>query len=283
VKGSTGDLATDSILPLQDTGRVRIEDKEIVSDLSDVAVSNHLLVRVVARRRRFIRTDFKYSIFDTGYFRDCSFDSCDFTGCRFTGTSFAGSKFSGCKFDYAVFERTLIDSSLLDTECPALENLKMRFARTLRLNYQQIGDAKSANRAIEIELQATRAHLQKACRSPESYYRHKYKGPTRVRMYLEWSIFVLLDWIWGNGESILKLSRAILLVLGAIALIEVLFFKNPYSVLDYVGSLGAAPQVFFGVLAPKYYASWYLTMIVFVRLIAFAFFMSITIKRLNRR
>ena len=75
--------------------------------------------------------------------------------------------FTGCKFDYSIFERTLIDADLLDTECPGQENLKMRFARTLRMNFQQVGDAKAANRAIKVELQATMAHLHKAWRSTE--------------------------------------------------------------------------------------------------------------------
>jgi uncharacterized protein YjbI with pentapeptide repeats len=89
------------------------------------------------------------------------FDSCDFTGCRFTASNFYTSTFSDCKFEYAVFERTLIESDILDTECPGPDNLKLKFARTLRMNYQQLGDAKSANKAISVELQATKQHLSK--------------------------------------------------------------------------------------------------------------------------
>ena len=47
----------------------------------------------------------------------------------------------------------------------------MRFARTLRMNYQQLGDARAANKAIEIE--ATEIHLHKAWSSKQSYYRSK--------------------------------------------------------------------------------------------------------------
>jgi hypothetical protein len=70
-------------------------------------------------------------------------------------TQFSGAKFSGCKFDYATFEKTLIDARVLDTECPGLENLKMRFARSLRTNFQQLGDADAVNKAMRVELSAT--------------------------------------------------------------------------------------------------------------------------------
>ena len=52
----------------------------------------------------------------------------------------------------------------------------MKFARTLRMNYQQLGFAESVNKAIQIELQATEIHLYKAWRSNEAYYRKKYAG-----------------------------------------------------------------------------------------------------------
>ncbi len=156
-----------------DSNRVKIEDKRVDGDVADVDLKNHLFVRLVAKERRFTRIDFKYSIFDTCYLRKCVFDSCDFTGCRFIGTSLYGSSFSGCKLDYSIFERTIVDDDLLDSGCPGMENLKMRFARTLRTNYQQLGDSKSANKAIRVELDAMEVYLHKGWHSNESYYRHK--------------------------------------------------------------------------------------------------------------
>src|SRR5260370_38204585 len=136
------------------------------------------------------------------------FDSCDFTGCRFVATSFHGSKFSGCRFEYSTFERTLVDDDILDTECPGPDNLKMRFARTLRMNYQQLGDATSANKAIGVELQASKVHRLKAWRSNESYYRKNDSGGKEVRAFLVWVKFRSLYFIWGNGESASKQLRA---------------------------------------------------------------------------
>jgi hypothetical protein len=148
-------------LEFSDTNRKKVEDKKIDGNLTDAELSNLLFVRLVAKEKEFTKIDFKYCIFDTCYLRQCLFDRCDFTGCRFVGTSFYGSRFSGCKFDYSIFERTIVATDLLRDCCPAPENLKMKFARTLRVNYQQLGDAQAANIAIHVELEATSEHLWK--------------------------------------------------------------------------------------------------------------------------
>jgi hypothetical protein len=211
------------------------------------------------------------------------FDSCDFTGCRFTATNLHGARFQGCKFDYAIFERTLIDSDILDTECPGSDNLKMRFARTLRMNYQQLGDARAANKAISVELDATQSHLHKSWVSRESYYRRKYRGWRRVRAFAEWLEFKVLDAVWGNGESTWKLIRAAVVILIGMSLVDVFSFRDPNRIDSYGKALLDSPQMFFGTSPPSHYHGGYLTAILIVRLVMFGFFMSIVIKRFNRR
>jgi hypothetical protein len=268
---------------LSDSGRVQQIDKKFDIDVLEGNFANQLFVRLVAKGKRFTKVDFKYSIFDTCYLRNCMFDSCDFTGCRFVATSFHGSKFSGCRFDYSTFERTLVEDDILDTECPGPDNLKMRFARTLRMNYQQLGDATAANKAIGVELQASKVHKLKAWHSNESYYRKKYSGGKRVRAFLDWLSFKFFDFIWGNGESALKLLRATAIALFVMSLIDVMAFRDPQRLDSYVHAFSDAPQTFLGTLSPSHYRSPYLTAILLARLVAFGFFMSIIIKRFNRR
>ena len=112
-----------------------------------------------------------------------------------------GLKFTGCKFDYANFERTIIEGDVLDNCCPGWDNLKLKFARTLRVNFQQLGDSELANKAIKVELDATEIHLKKSWHSNESYYRKKYCGWKRVGKFFEWLKFQILDFIWENGEN----------------------------------------------------------------------------------
>jgi len=159
----------------------------------------------------------------------------------------------------------------------------MKFARTLRVNYQQLGDAQAANMAIHVELDATGEHLWKAWHSNVSYYRRKYPKIKRIKAFFDWLGFKILDWIWGNGESAWKLLRAVLILFALIAFKDVFAHRDPWQVGSYLAAAMRAPQIFLGTLSPSNYSAGYLSAIVFCRLVAFAFMMSIVIKRLNRR
>lgn len=245
---------------------------------------NHFFQRLGAKEVTFDGVDFSFTIFDTCYFRKCVFQNCNFTGCRFTASNLYGSSFNGCKFDYAIFERTIVDSDILDLGCPGHENLKLRFARTLRANFQSLGDANSVNKAIGVELAATMEHYLKAWKSTESYYRSKYKGWARAKMFVEWLNFRLWDYVWGNGESLWKLGRAVVATLAAMAIADVfLKQKDSLMITSYLKSFIHVPAVFFGIKAPSEYPELYLAIILVVRLIMVGFLLSIIIKRFSRR
>jgi len=270
-------------MPTVSSNREHHLDEKFDSNISDANFSNKLFMRLVAKGKRFENVDFKYTFFENCYLRKCVFDSCDFTGCRFIGVNFYGTSFSGCKFEYATFERTIIDSDILDTGCPGWDNLKLRFARTLRMNYQQLGDSESANKAIKVELDATKVYLHKAWQSNESYYRKKYARSKCAGMFFKWLNFKVLDVIWGNGESIYKLIISIMIFLIVMSFIDVIAFKNITQVSSYLSSFLKMPAVFLGILSPPYYPSLYLSLIFLVRLVAMGFFLSIIIKIFNRR
>ncbi|MGF1718343.1 pentapeptide repeat-containing protein [Photobacterium chitinilyticum] len=268
---------------LDDSQRETLTDKMFKGEEADSGYSNKFFIRLVGLRIVFRNVDFKYCIFDAAYLRNCTFESCDFTGCRFINSNLVGSAFNGCKFDYATFEKTQIDTDILQSGCPGSENLKLKFARSLRTNYQQLGDAKAANKAISIELNATEDHLYKAWISKESYYRNKYKGVVRATLFAEWLEFKLLDFIWGNGESAYKLFRAVFLVLLLITVYDVFNFGDPNAVSNYWSSFIKSPQILFGVNGSSEYPGSFLAVVFATRLVMFGFFMSIIIKRFNKR
>jgi hypothetical protein len=257
-------------------------DQEWVDRVSDVSYSDFIFQRVSAKHVRFENVDFRYSVFDTSYFRDCTFDSCNFTGCRFVGSSFPGSAFLGCRFDYAVFERTFIDSDVLDNIWPPYENLKLRLARTLRTNYQTLGDTDAANKAILVELHATRVHLSKAWRSREAYYRNKYSGAERAIAFLAWARFVVGDFIWGNGESASRLLRTFLLIIILIATFDTILSRNAGLIDDWVGAFVDATAVFLGTKQSQYPALIE-ALIALSRYILLGLFVSILVRRFSRR
>lgn len=269
---------------LTDSHRVEHKDKAVPQDVANSDWSNLQLIRLVAIRRRFTSVSFANTTFDSCYLRDCQFDSCNFTGAKFSSTNLHGAKFTGCTFDYATFERTIIDDDILTDNCPAYENQKMRFARTLRTNYQQIGDAAAANHAIRVELDATEIHLRKAWQSNDHYYRKKYPGLfNRTKQFVSWAQFKLLDYTWGNGESLAALFRAVAVLIVAIAVLDLSLNPSAFSFSGTYAALWRAPQIFLGIAPPNYISPGWLTIITLVRLIAFGLFMSILIKRFNRR
>lgn len=266
------------------SGKKIITDQKFDSDQSNAQYANHIFIRLVAKKRYFTNVDFRYTSFDNCYMRNCRFDSCDFTGCRFVNTQFPGTEFTGCKFDYATFEKTLIEPRILDTNCPGHENLKMRFARSLRTNFQQLGDASAANKAIRVELNATEIHLRKAWQSNESYYRSHHPGLLgRSLAFFEWLKFKILDFVWGNGENLSRLMRSILMILALMAIKDTFAYGDPAKVQSYLTSFTKSFAVFFGTLSPDDYGRPYLALITCIRLVTVGFFLSIIIKRFNRR
>jgi len=185
---------------------------------------------------------------------------------------------------YATFEKTFIDSSVLETECPGYENLKSRFARTLRTNFQQLGDAVSVNKAMQVELSATEIHLRKAWQSNESYYRSHNRGAlTRTLAFVEWLQFKALDFVWGNGENLSRLIRFVLIVLALMTLCDVIVDGDPGYVPSYLASFSRSFEIFLGTMMPDDYWKGYLAFITCVRLVVVGFFLSIVIKRFSRR
>lgn len=291
IEGKQSEAAPDST-QVAPSGRIPIIDQKFISKhIISTNYQNRLFQRVVAKGILFERVNFSFSLFDTCYLRNCRFSECNFTGCRFLASNLHGSSFRECTFDYVVFERTIVDSEIFDSCSPRSENLKLRFARTLRTNFQTQGDVASINKAIHVELEATQEHLWKSWISPEEYYRNKYRGWIRVKMFFEWSSFKLLDAIWGNGESVMKLGISVCVLLGIMAFIDYESPSRPWLAMSsgthivsqFLMSLRRVPAIFFGAKSPSNYNDLYLAAIVFIRLISVSFLMSIVIKRYSRR
>lgn len=95
--------------------------------------------------------------------------------------------------------------------------------------------------------------------------------------------FKVLDFVWGNGENPYKLLRSLILLLIGMSLFDVFNYKDPTKVTSYSDAFLKMPEVFLGVTSPTNYPTWYSAIIYFMRLVAMGFFMSIIIKRFNRR
>ncbi|MFL9582726.1 pentapeptide repeat-containing protein [Stenotrophomonas sp. AB1(2024)] len=281
VKSADGD---DLPVALLKGNRLELKDRYIALDVADSKeLALKIYVRLTAKMIRFKNVSFQHCVFDSCYLNKCVFDSCDFTGSRFVACNLHQSSFSGCNFEYVTFERCHIDDDILESEAPSRENLKMRFARSLRMNFQQVGDARAVNRAIRLELEATSVYLKKSWSSSETYFSKKYPGWKRLPQFLKWIEFKILDAVWGNGESTFKLLRAIVVTHVVIAIYSTVAFADPWDIRSYLSNLASAPGVFFGIENPYAYPVWISGLVSACRLLSFAFLTAILVKRFGRR
>lgn len=264
--------------------RLEVKDRYIAFNVVDSKkLAFKIYIRLYAKKIRFKNVSFQHCVFDSCYLNNCVFDSCDFTGSRFVACNLHQTSFSGCNFEYVTFERCQIDDDILESEAPSRENLKMRFARSLRMNFQQVGDAKAVNRAIRLELEATSVYLKKSWSSSETYFSKKYPGWKKLPQFVKWIEFKALDIVWGNGESTFKLLRAIVATHVVIAIYSTVAFSNPWDIRSYLSNLAAAPGVFFGISNVYDYPVWVSGLVSACRLLSFAFLTAILVKRFGRR
>jgi len=251
--------------------------------LHDQSLKNSQFKRMVAIKKQFVNCDFRNSEFDSAYIRDCVFNSCDFTGCKFNQSNLRGSSFSGCRFDYSEFRQTHIEPEILDDGLPMWVNLQQKFIQSLRVNFREIGDVDSENKAIVAELNATKAHLKKSWSSKSPYYRSKFNGFERFVVFIEWIVFCVLDFFWGNGESVLKLARSFVVALIVIAAFDLFIYGDWTTTLGIQDAFIRSCEMFFGISHPDEYSSFILSFLTFLRYVMLACFVSIIIKRFAKR
>jgi hypothetical protein len=252
---------------------------------------NYLFIRAIAKNIIFKNIDFSITYFENCYLRDCRFIRCNFEGAKFAGCNLVGSYFEDCNFDYVTFEKTFVDDEIF--ECaPQKDNLKYKFARSLKLNYASIGDYIKSSKAVTIELAATKSHLKYSWLSGEEWYKLKYGGiKRRSEQFWKWLKVSVLDFVWGNGESLWRLIRFNLLIFSLLTFYHIIekSIKNAFEILEVF--IIKVPSTYFGITVIdtnqknyfEYYPAWLSLMLVITRLICFGLLMSIIIKKYNRR
>lgn len=232
-------------------------------------------INLSSLKKTYKNVDFSYSIFDNAYFRDCFFTDCKFVGTIIKNSNFKGAKFKNCTFDYCFFEKTQISINILFENSPQGENIKSAFARNLRTNFQQLGDSRNVNRAILIELEATREHLKKICYSHSSHYREKYQGLRRLKGFKDYYIFIIFDFIWGNGESLWKLLQTFLFIIFLLSSID-LYYNFTFNIFRGFNLLLGGTKLG---LIPEIWGSVF----ILIRLIIMSLLTALIIKKISRR
>lgn len=263
---------------IKDSFVKKLENKYVTQDTITNDYKNFKykhFVNLSSKDKIYEQVDFSYSILDNAYFRDCTFNNCKFIGTIIKNSNFKGAKFKNCTFDYSFFEKTQISINILYENSPQRENIKSSFARNLRTNFQQLGDSRNVNRSILIELEATREHLKKICYDHSSHYRDKYTGLLRIKGFKDYYTFIFFDFIWGNGESLWKLIRTFILMIGLVCFIDYYYNNNTHFLRGFNLLLGTTPIV----NIPETWNSIFL----FLRLLIMSLLTALIIKRISRR
>lgn len=266
-------------MELQEHTKPVIENKELRGEVRNEDLSLRELSRVFAVGVAFFDVSFKQSDLSGCYFRNCRFVRCNFTGATIKDSNLRGSQFEGCDFRYTNWEKTALDGHFLDTCLPSEQNLARDLARSLRVNFSQIGNYDAVNKTASIEVGLTGQHLYNAAYSRQSYYRNKYKDWSRISHALAHAQWKALDLLWGNGESILRVMLSGL----AIVIVATLSLMHDHSQLIFSDALWTAFSGFWGISGGTQLPDSYAVVLTIIRFILFGLFMAILVKRLSRR
>lgn len=266
-------------MALKEHTKLIIENEEFYDEIRGEDYSVRRLSRVFAKGVAFTDVSFKQCDFANCYFRNCRFIRCDFTGATIKESNFRGAQFEGCDFRYTSWEKTILDEHFLDTCLPSEENLARDLVRSLRVNFAQIGNYDAVNKAASMEVSLTGKHLYNAAYSGQSYYRSKYKGLSRISSAIGHAQWLILDLLWGNGESILRVALSGLVVV----IIAATFMVYNHSQLAFLDALWSAFSGFWGIQVGTKLPEAYAVILTIFRFILFGLFMAILVRRLSKR
>jgi hypothetical protein len=255
-----------------------LEGMEFTVNVSNEDYSRHDLTRIYAVRITFTKVTFKQSNFSDCYFRNCRFVDCDFTGAFIRTSNLQGSQFENCSFRYTTWEKSRLDDDFMDNCLPNEENLARDLVRSLRVNFTETGNYEAVNRAAAIEVRLTGQHLYKAAYSREAYYRSKYKGWDRAKHGLQHAGWKVLEWLWGNGESVIQIGLSSLV---AVTLVSLLYAWN--ANLGFGDAFLESLWHFWGKQYARALPSALALALAIVQFVALGLFMAILVKRLSRR
>ena len=135
---------------------------------STIAVSS--FIRLGMKQAVFKDCSFTQSNFEDSYFRKATFNNVRFTGSTFRFCNFDKASFQACDFRYSNFFHCKLPKDEIISCLPPEPNLCRDLARNLRANYEMIGDKKSADTFLDIEIQAYEDELRAIFLSKTEYY-----------------------------------------------------------------------------------------------------------------
>ncbi len=173
--------------------------------------------------------DFSYSILIRGYFHKAKFERCKFIGTRFIASTFRNATFEGCDFSYADFDRCVVPVLQVLANLPAFANVRWELLHNLRANARALGDTQHESDLVWQEIDTEMEHWRSVYLGQAGYYQ-KYTRTERVWARLRHLRLLIERYVWGHGESLVRLGVATAVALVLLGLL---------NAIERVGDLGS--------------------------------------------
>lgn len=180
--------------------------------------SNRRLCDVNGKDVLYENCVFSASIIKRGYFFHSKFRNCKFIGTRFVDCNFRQATFDQCIFDYSDFNRCILPIPQILANLPSHANVRWEFLHNLRANARAVGDVRYETAIVSKEIDAEIEHWRLVRQCPSGYY-EKYNNfrDRWTARYQSTRLFVE-RYVWGHGESLVRLFIAATVALAVSAL-----------------------------------------------------------------
>lgn len=201
---------------------------------SQSTITASSFIRLGMKEAVFKDCSFTQSNFEDSYFRKAVFKNVRFTGSSFRFCNFNKASFQACDFRYCNFFHCKIPKDEIISCLPTEPNLRRDLARNLRANYEMIGDKKSADTLLGIEIQAYENELKAIFFSKTEYYKNHYNLLDQIQAGAEFIVSKLSGMVWGYGHRVSRLVLSYFLTTCFLSLVtffgKIHFFVSSNSV-----------------------------------------------------
>lgn len=173
--------------------------------ISDVNISASSFLRLGMLGAVVENSHLTQSHFEDSYFRKADFKNVNFTGSKFHFCNFDKASFQVCNFKYCTFYHCKLPADEIIACMPTEPNLRKDLARNLRSNSEMIGDKKTADRFLDIEIQASEDLSKAIFLSNTKYYKDNYNFIDQVREGLKYFGSKISGLMWGYGHRVGRL------------------------------------------------------------------------------
>ena len=172
------------------------------AQINEVDIELSTFKRVALKDGVIRNSRFTQSVFSDCYFRNTKFKTVDFTGSVFVNCNFKGAGFQSCNFRYCTFINSSVPVDEIKSCLPSEHNMRNDLCRNLKVNFQSIGDKKSSDLFLRLELSALRHEMACIFTEKSQYYKENFSTIDKVKNFASWLKLIASGFMYGHGIKV---------------------------------------------------------------------------------